>query len=149
MGPVFMKKHIQSILLVFAGIPSLLADDGLPTLQRVTLDNETLWRLETELVGHRERNGAVLECMAAALSDLLQQAGHEATVEKLVQVLTTPSEHGTPESAIKELLLPRADIIQVSMDGSFAIIATQSRNGEALEIFRDTVYGLSVQRLRR
>lgn len=141
--------HVQSLLLVFASIPSLLADDGLPTLQRVTMDNETLWHLETELIGHRERNGAVLECIAAALSDLLQQAGHEATVEKLVQVLTTPSESGTPESAIKELLLPRADIIQVSMDGSFALIAMQSKNGETLEIFRDTIHGLSVQRLRR
>ena len=125
------------------------ADDGLPVLQRSTLPNEVMWELETELTGFRQNNGAVLECLQAALQDLLQQAGHEATVENLVRVLTSPSESGTPESAIKELLLPQADSILVSQDGSFAMICNQTKAGETLQVFRDTVRGLSVQNMRR
>ena len=81
--------------------------------------------------------------------DLLQQAGLTATVEELVQVLTSPSESGTPESAIKELLLPRADCIQVSMDATFALITTRVRGGKVLDIFRNSPYGLTVHRLVR
>ena len=125
------------------------ADDGLPVLQRRTLPNEVMWELETELTGFRQNNGAVLECLQAALQDLLLQAGHEATVENLVRVLTRPSESGTPESAIKELLLPQADSILVSQDGSFAMICNQTKAGETLQVFRDTVRGLSVQNMRR
>ena len=125
------------------------ADDGLPVLQRRTLPNEVMWELETELTGFRQSNGAVLESLQAALQDLLQQAGHEATVENLVRVLTRPSESGTPESAIKELLLPQADSILVSQDGSFAMICNQTKAGETLQVFRDTVRGLSVQNMRR
>ena len=125
------------------------ADDGLPVLQRSTLPSEVMWELETELTGFRQNNGAVLECLQAALQDLLQQAGHEATVENLVRVLTRPSESGTPESAIKELLLPQAESILVSQDGSFAMICNQTKAGETLQVFRDTVRGLSVQNMRR
>ena len=125
------------------------AGDGLPVLQRSTLPSEVMWELETELTGFRQNNGAVLECIEAALQDLLQQSGHEPTVENLVRVLTSPSESGTPESAIKELLLPQAESIRVSQDGSFAMICNQTRTGETLQIFRDTVRGLSVQQIRR
>ena len=142
-------KHLAAILLCLAMLPSALADDGLPILQRDLLPDEQLWQLETELTGHRERNGAVHECTAAALSDLLRQAGLTATVEDLVLVLTSPSESGTPESAIKELLLPRADSIQVSMDATFALITTTVRGGKVLDIFRNSPYGLSVHRLMR
>lgn len=130
-------------------LAAVRADDGLPVLQRSPLPSEVMWELETELTGFRQNNGAVLECLQAALQDLLQQAGHEATVENLVRVLTRPSESGTPESAIKELLLPQADSILVSQDGSFAMICNQTRTGETLQIFRDTVRGLSVQQIRR
>lgn len=105
--------------------------------------------METELMGQRERNGAVLECVAETLRDLLLQAGMEPTVESLVRVLTSPSESGTPESAIKELLMPRTQTIRVSLDATFAAIATPVRSGTALEIFRDTAHGLSVRRIRR
>lgn len=142
-------KHLAVILLCLAMLPTALADDGLPILQRDLLPDEQLWQLETELTGHRERNGAVHECTAAALSDLLRQAGLTATVEDLVLVLTSPSESGTPESAIKELLLPRADSIQVSMDATFALITTTVRGGKVLDIFRNSPYGLSVHRLMR
>ena len=142
-------KHLAAILLCLALLPTAQADDGLPILQRDLLPDEQLWQLETELTGHRERNGAVHECTAAALSDLLQQAGLTATVEDLVQVLTSPSESGTPESAIKELLLPRADCIQVSMDATFALITTTVRGGKVLDIFRNSPYGLTVHRLVR
>ena len=125
------------------------ADDGLPVLQRSTLPNEVMWELETELTGFRQNNGAVLECLQAALQDLLQQAGHEATVENLVHVLTRPSESGTPESAIKELLLPNTDAVLVSQDATFALIITPVRKGYLLDIFRDTAQGLTVQRLRK
>lgn len=142
-----MKQSLLSIIFVLVLLPAHAAD-GLPTLQRRTLDKETMWQLETELTGYLERNGAVSECTASALSGQLQLAGCEATVENLVQVLTTPSEEGTPQSAIKELLLPGSDVIWVSRDGSFAVISTPSAGGEILEIFRDTPFGLSVQRLR-
>ena len=142
-------KYLAAILLCLAMLPTALADDGLPILQRDLLPDEQLWQLETELTGHRERNGAVHECTAAALSDLLRQAGLTATVEDLVLVLTRPSESGTPESAIKALLLPRADSIQVSMDATFALITTTVRGGKVLDIFRNSPYGLSVHRLMR
>lgn len=147
-GQLIMKRF-AAILLCLAMLPTAMADDGLPILQRSLLPDEQLWQLETELTGHRERNGAVHECTAAALSDLLQQAGLTATVEDLVQVLTSPSESGTPESAIKELLLPRADCIQVSMDATFALITTRVRGGKVLDIFRNSPYGLTVHRLVR
>ena len=139
-----MKLFIPLLFLATAW-----ADDGLPVLQRRTLPCEVMWQLETELTGLRQKNGAVLECLAAALQDLLQQAGHDATVENLVRVLTTPSESGTPESALKELLLPQTDVIAVSQDGSFAMLCTRTQSGETLQIFRDTVRGLSVQRMQR
>lgn len=143
-----MKKLTATILSLILLQP-VQADDGLPTLQRCQLPDEELWQLETELTGHRERNGAVLECTAAALRDLLQQAGRMSTVEELVQVLTTPSESGTPESAIKELLLPRADSIHVSMDSSVATITTPVSGGAVIDVFRDTAYGISIHRLKR
>lgn len=139
-----MKLFIPLLFLATAW-----ADDGLPVLQRRSLPSEVMWQLETELTGLRQKNGAVLECLAAALQDLLQQAGHDATVENLVRVLTTPSESGTPESALKELLLPQTDAIAVSQDGSFAMLYTRTQSGETLQIFRDTVRGLSVQRMQR
>lgn len=139
-----MKLFIPLLFLATAW-----ADDGLPVLQRRRLPSEVMWQLETELTGLRQKNGAVLECLAAALQDLLQQAGHDATVENLVRVLTTPSESGTPESALKELLLPQTDAIAVSQDGSFAMLCTRTQSGETLQIFRDTVRGLSVQRMQR
>lgn len=144
-----MKTPLLSILLGLAALIPVNAADSLPVLQRDILPNEEMWALETELMGQRERNGAVLECLADALCDLLRQAGMEPTVESLVLVLTSPSETGTPESAIKELLMPRAHTIRVSLDASFAVIATPVRNGTTLEIFRDTPHGLSVRRIRR
>lgn len=142
---------IRSLLITLSGlfIYTAAADDGLPTLLRSPLPDEERWALETELTGHREQNGAVLECLAAALQDLLQQAGRDTTVEQLVLVLTTPSSSGTPESTIKELLLPRASHIQVSNDATFAIITTPLKRGSALEIFCDTACGLTVHRLLR
>lgn len=140
---VFLMKQLLSTLLFF--LASVQADDGLPVLKRTPLPNEVMWQLETELTGMHQKNGAVQECLAAVLQDLLQQAGLEASVENLVRVLTTPSECGTPESAIKELLLPQTHEIQVSHDGSFATICIQTRSGRTLQIFRDTVNGLSVQ----
>lgn len=140
---------LTCIIVLLAALPATArARDGLPTLQRTTLPDEQLWQLETELTGHRERNGAVLECTAAVLNDLLQQSGRMPTVEALVQVLTTPSSPGTPESAIKELLLPRADCICVSMDATFATITTPVRGGWVIEIYRDTAHGLGIHRLR-
>ena len=143
-----MKLLTLTTLSALIALCPVRADDGLPTLQRALLPDEQLWQLETELTGHRERNGAVQECTAATLSELLQQAGRAATVEELVQVLTTPSTAGTPESTIKELLLPRADCIHVSMDATFAIIITPTRRGRIIDIYRDTAYGLSVHRLK-
>ncbi len=145
-----MKPLLPKLLLpLLVASHTLYAHDGLPVLQRTMLPNERMWQLETELTGQHLQNGAVLECLAATLRDLLQQAGRDATVENLVQVLTTPSEPGTPESAIKELLLPQTDCIHVSLDGSFALLVTDSRFGETLDIFRDSIRGLSVQRLQR
>lgn len=144
-----MKKLLLTLLILTSQTFAQALDDGLPTLQRSFLPSEEMWQLETELVGHRDRNGAVQECVAAALRDLLQQGGYEPTVESLVRVLTRPTQSGTPESAIKELLLPRAGSIKVSQDASMAIISTPMPGGESLEIFRDTVSGLTVQRMQR
>ncbi|MBR1982058.1 MAG: hypothetical protein IKA23_04835 [Akkermansia sp.] len=142
---------IRSLLITLSSffVYAAAADDGLPTLQRAPLPDEERWALETELTGHQEQNGAVLECLAATLQNLLQQAGRAATVEQLVMVLTTPSSSGTPESTIKELLLPRASHIQVSNDATFALITTPLKRGFSLEIFCDTAYGLSAHRLLR
>lgn len=120
----------------------------LPVLQRVTLSNREMWQWETELTGHKERNGAVLECTASALSDLLVQAGMEPSVESLVQVLTTPCSTSTPQAEIKELLLPRTHRILVSQDATFAVLVIPGFKGDTLEIFRDTATGLTMQRLR-
>lgn len=146
--PQHMKTPLLSILLGLAALIPVCAADELPVLQREILPNEEMWALETELMGQRERNGAVLECVADALCDLLRQAGMEPTVESLVLVLTAPCESGSPEAAVKELLMPRADRIRVSPDASFAVIATPVRGGTTLEIFRDTAHGLSVRRIR-
>jgi len=146
--PQRMKTPLLSILLGLAALIPVCAADALPVLQREILPNEEMWALETELMGQRERNGAVLECVADALCDLLRQAGMEPTVESLVLVLTAPCESGSPEAAVKELLMPRADRIRVSPDASFAVIATPVRGGTTLEIFRDTAHGLSVRRIR-
>lgn len=143
-----MKTPLLTILLSLAALIPVTSADSLPVLQRDILPDEEMWALETELMGQRERNGAVQECVAIALRDLLLQAGMEPKVESLVLVLTSPSETGTPESAIKELLMPRAHTIRVSQDASFAVIATRVRNGSALEIFRDTACGLSVRRMK-
>jgi hypothetical protein len=123
--------------------------DSLPVLRRSTLENEERWRLETELVGAMERNGAVLECTAETLQDLLIEAEMEPTVESLVQVLTTPCKADTPRAAIKELLLPSTDTILVSQDATFALIITPVRKGCRMEVFRDTAQGLTVQRIRK
>lgn len=136
------------IALLFILLPAS-ASGALPVLQRDTLPNEEMWALETELLGQGGCNEAVLECVAEALQGLLLQAGMEPTVESLVQVLTSPCETGTPESAIKELLMPRSPGISVSQDGSFAVITTPNHRGTSLEIFRDTAHGLSVRRLKR
>lgn len=150
MGAHRMPKHLLCTLLCLAAWLPSQAGDGLPVLQRVTLDNKSLWQWETELVGHRERNGAVLECLAESLTDLLMQADLEPTVASLVLVLTCPSESGTPQSAIKELLLPRCTRIHVSPDATFAVLITPNRSGgRTLEIFRDTAMGLTAHRLRR
>ena len=143
-----MKTPLLSTLLGLAALIPVCAADALPVLHREILPNEEMWALETELMGQRERNGAVLECVAEALRDLLLQAGMEPTVESLVRVLTSPSESGTPESAIKELLMPRTQTIRVSLDATFAVIATPVRSGTTLEIFRDTAHGLSVRRIK-
>lgn len=149
MGAHHMKYQLLSTLLCLASWLPAGANDGLPVLQRVTLDNKAMWEWETELIGHRERNGAVLECLSESLTDLLQQAEMEPTVESLVQVLTSPSEAGTPQSSIKELLLPRCAQIHVSQDAAFAVLVTQHRSGgRTLEIFRNTGIGLTVQRLK-
>lgn len=124
------------------------AADSLPVLHRDTLTNEEMWALETELMGQKERNGAVLECVSDTLRGLLLQAGMEPTVESLVRVLTTTSETNTAESAIKELLMPRAQRISVSHDGSFAVITIPVHRSTTLEIFIDTPQGLSVRRLK-
>lgn len=144
-----MKTPLLTVLLSLAALIPVTSADPLPVLQRDLLTNEEMWALETELMGQHERNGAVLECVAEALRDLLMQAGMEPTVESLVLVLTSSSEQGTPESAIKELLVPRTHTIRVSLDASFAVIATPVLRGTTLEIFRDTAHGLSVRRIKR
>lgn len=144
-----MKCYLLTFLLILVTVLRGNAADSLPVLQRDTLPNEQMWALETELLGQRGRNEAVLECVAESLQRMLLQAGMEPTVESLVQVLTSPSEPDTPEAAIKELLMPRSKRISVSLDASFAVIITTVRQGTSLEIFRDTAHGLSVRRLKR
>lgn len=145
-----LKDSMRSLLLGLIAAYPIWADDTLPTLQRTPLPNEQMWELETELLGHRESDGAVLECLAASLQSLLQEAGMEPTVESLVRVLTTPCFPGTPEAEIKELLMPQAQSISVSQDASMAVIFTQlSRSRTTLQIFRDTARGISVHRMKR
>jgi hypothetical protein len=108
-----------------------------------------MWQWETELVGHRERNGAVLEYIAESITDLLRQAEMEPTVESLVHVLTTPCRDDTPQAEIKELLMPRTNQILVSQDATFAALVIRNSKTTTLEIFRDTAMGLTMQRLRR
>ena len=121
----------------------------LPILQRVTLSSREMWQWETELTGHRERNGAVLECTAEAITTLLLKADMPPTVESLVQVLTSACAANTPQAEIKELLLPRTQRILVSQDATFAMLVIPAHKGSTLEIFRDTGAGLTMHRLRR
>lgn len=146
---VLMKACLPIFSLFLLTLLPGQADDGLPVLRRQTLPQKLMWQLETELTGQRQQNGAVQECLAAAASDLLQTAGYEPTVANLVRVLTSPSESGSFESALKELLLPQTDCIEVSADASFALLRTHSRAGQRLDIFRNTARGLMVQRLLR
>lgn len=142
-------KGLPSLFLSLALCFPAYAKAELPVLQRVTLSNKEMWQWETELTGHRARNGAVLECMADSLISLLEQAGMPPTVESLVQVLTTPCDTDTPQAEIKELLLPRTDRILVSQDATFAVLVIQGGRNTTLEIFRDTAGGLTMHRLRR
>ena len=144
-----MRYPLQQLLICLLALGAVGLASPLPTLHRQTLDNKQVWELETELLNNNERNGAVQECTARTLQDLLIQAEMEPNVESLVQVLTTPCKTDTPQAAVKELLLPRATSILVSQDATFAIIITPVRGGRTLEIFRDTARGLSVQRLKR
>ena len=144
-----MKHCFPSLLLGLLMGTSACAKADLPILQRVTLSSKEMWQWETELTGHKERNGAVLECTAEAITALLLKADMPPTVESLVQVLTTPCAANTPQAEIKELLLPRTDRILVSQDASFAVLVIPNRKGRTLEIFRDTATGLTMQRLRR
>ena len=144
-----MRHSILALLLgLFLWLPAPAAAD-LPVLQRVTLNNREVWQWETELIGHRERNGAVLECVAESITDLLRQADMEPSVESLVQVLTTPCRDATPQAEIKELLMPRTNQILVSQDATFAVLVIRGARTTTLEIFRDTAMGLTMQRLRR
>ena len=144
-----MKHRFPGLLLgLFMGI-SCYAKADLPVLQRVTLSNKEMWQWETELTGHRERNGAVLECTAEAITALLLKADMPPTVESLVQVLTSVCEANTPQAEIKELLLPRTQRILVSQDATFAMLVIPAHKGSTLEIFRDTGAGLTMHRLRR
>lgn len=122
--------------------------EDLPLLHRVPLPDSSVWALETEITGQKEQNRAVLECLAEALTTLLKQAHMEPTVESLVIVLTSPTTEGTPESGIKELLMPRTSRIHVSEDATFAIISTPVQDGETLEIFRNSACGITVHRLK-
>lgn len=144
-----MKRALALLLLMMPSpwLPAR-AMDGLPVLQRVTLENQELWQLETELTGRVEHNGAVQECMAGLLVELLQKAGMAPRVESLVQVLTTPSASGSPQAAIKEMLLPLDGEICVSQDSSVAIITSSGRS-RTLRIFQDTATGFVVHRLKR
>lgn len=128
---------------------SACAKADLPILQRVTLSSKEMWQWETELTGHRERNGAVLECTAEAITTLLLKADMPPTVESLVQVLTSACAANTPQAEIKELLLPRTQRILVSQDATFALLVIPAHKGSTLEIFRDTDAGLTMHRLRR
>jgi hypothetical protein len=142
-------KELRSLFLSLALCFPVYAEAELPVLQRVTLSNKEMWQWETELVGHRERNGAVLECIAESITDLLRQAEMEPTVESLVHVLTTPCRDDTPQAEIKELLMPRTNQILVSQDATFAALVIRNSKTTTLEIFRDTAMGLTMQRLRR
>ena len=142
-------KDLRSLFLSLALCFPVYAEAELPVLQRVTLSNKEMWQWETELVGHRERNGAVLECIAESITDLLRQAEMEPTVESLVHVLTTPCRDDTPQAEIKELLMPRTNQILVSQDATFAALVIRNSKTTTLEIFRDTAMGLTMQRLRR
>ena len=142
-------KGLPSLFLSLALCFPAYAEAELPVLQRVTLSNKEMWQWETELVGHRERNGAVLECIAESITDLLRQAEMEPTVESLVHVLTTPCRDDTPQAEIKELLMPRTNQILVSQDATFAALVIRNSKTTTLEIFRDTAMGLTMQRLRR
>ncbi len=142
-------KELRSLFLSLALCFPVYAEAELPVLQRVTLSNKEMWQWETELVGHRERNGAVLECIAESITDLLRQAEMEPTVESLVHVLTTPCRDDTPQAEIKELLMPRTNQILVSQDATFAAMVIRNSKTTTLEIFRDTAMGLTMQRLRR
>lgn len=136
-----------SILLLSLMLPCAAAHDGLPTLRRSPLPAEVRWELETELTTHRGQNGAMQECLANSLSSLLTKAGKSPTVEHLVQVLTEPSETGSPESSIKELLMPGSGSIQVSPDATLAVITTPVYGGYTLEIYQDSTFGLRVYHL--
>ena len=142
-------KGLPSLFLSLALCFPAYAEAEPPVLQRVTLSNKEMWQWETELVGHRERNGAVLECIAESITDLLRQAEMEPTVESLVHVLTTPCRDDTPQAEIKELLMPRTNQILVSQDATFAALVIRNSKTTTLEIFRDTAMGLTMQRLRR
>lgn len=145
-----IKDSMLTLLLGLVLVCPAVAGDSLPTLKREALSNELMWTLETELMGHRESNGAVLECLAESIQSLLLEAGMEPTVESLVRVLTTPCEADTPGAGIKELLMPRAQSISVSKDASFAVIATPVYGGKkSLQIFRDTAHGISVHHMKR
>lgn len=152
-----MAVYLHRIMLrrIFSFLPALAlllpapGSDGLPVMQRSALKKELLWELETALTGHREQNGAVMECTASTLTRLLQSCGREATVLSVVQVLTSPSEPGSPESSIKQLLLAGDGRLLVSDDATFAVLHVPTRSGETLEIIRDTAMGLSVHRLQR
>lgn len=143
-----MRYPISVLLLGLLMGTAVYAKADLPVLQRVTLSSKEMWQWETELTGHRERNGAMLECTASSLTDLLLQAGMEPTVESLVQVLTSACAANTPQAEIKELLLPRTPRILVSQDATFAVLVIPGFKGNTLEIFRDTATGLTMQRLR-
>lgn len=142
-----MKPTLTFLLCLIALLPTN-AQEALPTLSRVTLSNKEMWEMETIITGYRERNGAVIECIAESLRDLLIKADMEPSVASLVEILTTPCLPETPAATIKELLLPNARFIQVSQDASFALIATTVRGHTTLEIFRDTAGGLLYQRIK-
>ena len=144
-----MRYPISVLLLGLLMGTSACAKADLPILQRVTLSSKEMWQWETELTGHRERNGAVLECTAEAITALLLKADMPPTVESLVQVLTSACAANTPQAEIKELLLPRTQRILVSQDATFAMLVIPAHKGSTLEIFRDTGAGLTMHRLRR
>ena len=144
-----MMRRFLPYLFTLLLLHHAMGSCGFPVMRSEPLKKELMWELETELTGHRERNGAVMECTAAALVQLLQSSGREACVLSLIEVLTTPCEADTPESAIKELLMAGEGRILVSDDASFAVLHIPTRSGNTLEIIRDTATGLSVHRLQR